>query len=77
MCRVLEGAVDGLYVAIEDNNDASRACVPKEATVDELIRVTQKYIEENPKSLHYAAADVVWQAMAASYPLPCKIKISV
>jgi hypothetical protein len=68
----IQGAADGFSLAMVDYGVAKRACLPKKATTDELIRVTLKFIDEHPEKLSNGGADVVWQALIASYPCPAK-----
>jgi hypothetical protein len=71
----IQGVVDGFAVAAGRGWEVPtslKACVPEKASTDELIRVFLKYIDGHPENLSYAAADVVWQAMIASYPCPAK-----
>ena len=68
----MQGAVDGLNLAMVKYNIALGACVPKMANPDELTRVTLKVIDEHPEKLSHIATETVWQAMAAYYP--CRAK---
>jgi hypothetical protein len=70
----VQGAVDGYELELASGlvPKSLKACVPKGATADELIRVFLKFIEGHPEDLSYAAADVVWRAMIVSYPCPSK-----
>jgi hypothetical protein len=66
----IQGAVDGLQLAMATGvvSKSFKACVPEASTTDELVRVFLKFIDDHPEGLSYAAADVVWSAMTASYP---------
>jgi len=73
----IEGAVDAINVSrasilsIHPHSTVPLPpawCAPKEGTTDELVRVFLKFIDGHPEKLSHAAADVVWQALSASYP---------
>jgi hypothetical protein len=68
------GAVDGFHLAMVTWKvpTSVKACMPKGATIDELVQVTLKFIDGHPEDLSSAAADVVWRAMIATYPCPAK-----
>jgi hypothetical protein len=68
----VEGAIDALTLAMVNFQFEAKACVLPMATTEDLVRVTLKYIDAHPEKLSYAAADVVWLAMIASYPCPAK-----
>ena len=79
----IQGAVDGLNLAMMTGEvqKSFQACIPayhaqltrpEGVTTDEMIRVFLEFIDSHPENLSYAAADVVWRAMSASYPCPVK-----
>lgn len=71
----IEGAIDGLNIKMAASGvdpKSLKACMPKEATTDELVRVFLKYIYSHPGELSNMAADVVWRAIITSYPCPAK-----
>jgi hypothetical protein len=70
----IQGAVDGFYLAMVtwEVPTSAKACVPKEATTEDLVRVFLKYIDGHPEHLSDSAVSAVWQAMVASYPCPAK-----
>jgi hypothetical protein len=70
----IQGAVDGLNLAptVWKVPASVKACVPQGTTTEELVRVFLKFIDSHPQKLSYAAANVVWQAIIASYPCPAK-----
>ena len=45
-------------------------CIPEAAKSDQLIRVTLKFLENNPAQLHYSAATLVETAFVLAFP--CK-----
>ncbi len=42
-------------------------CVPSEVTVEQLIRVTVKYVEDHPEDLHLDHALLVFTALAQAF----------
>jgi hypothetical protein len=68
------GAADAFEVAMKSGvlPEPLQACVPKESTGDELIRVFLKFIDSHPEKLSNSAAEIVWQAIIASYLCPKK-----
>ena len=79
----IQGAVDGLALMPTPGVETT-ACVlndpdatydqtpPPEPTMEELVRVTLKFMDEHPEDLSLEAAKVVWRAMIASYPCSAK-----
>ena len=70
----VQGAVDGFYLALTRGwvPTSEKACILKQATMEELVRVILKFIDNHPEQLSYSAADVAWDAMTAAYPCPAK-----
>src|SRR5262249_38483900 len=56
------GAIDGLNLemAAGVGPKSLKACVPKTATMDELVRIFLKFIDIHPEQLHHTAAGVAW-----------------
>jgi hypothetical protein len=46
------------------------ACVPENATTDEVVRVVVKWLRDNPDELHYPASVLAIGALRKAYP--CK-----
>ncbi|MGQ0698113.1 MAG: Rap1a/Tai family immunity protein [Panacagrimonas sp.] len=44
------------------------ACLPDEATVGQVVRITVKWLEENPEYLHLAAAQLAMNAVRDAFP---------
>ena len=47
-----------------------RACVPREVTTDQLIRVVVRYLKDHPEKLHFDPAVVAHAAFKQAFP--CK-----
>ena len=52
---------------IERKSDPS-PCISAGATVRQMVRVTVKYLRENPGKLHLDAAQLVWKGLARAFP---------
>ena len=48
----------------------SNFCAPMEVTNGQMKAITEKYMEEHPEKLHFAASDIVLNALAEAFP--CK-----
>ncbi len=54
------------------NLQEPKFCAPKDATQDQLRKVFTQYANENPQSLHLAAASLVMNAFYKAFP--CKLE---
>jgi hypothetical protein len=43
-------------------------CIPQSASVDELVRVAVKYLDDHPEDLHLPAESLVFGAMRKAFP---------
>lgn len=43
-------------------------CAPRNATIEQLVRVVMKWMKENPEKLHYNAGRVSAMALHAAFP---------
>ncbi|MFV2053220.1 Rap1a/Tai family immunity protein [Aliiroseovarius sp. YM-037] len=44
------------------------ACVPPEATLDQLVDLALGHLEDTPETRHYSAASTIWLAMSRAFP---------
>lgn len=51
-----------------DNVDGLRACLPRGATIGQVVDTAMYYIRDNPQDRHYSASSVVAAALAAAFP---------
>jgi len=70
------GSCTAYITAVSDSHDvfvewgkmSPMFCSPNEVTNGQLAAVVVKYLEANPEELHYAAADIVTNALAQAFP---------
>ena len=65
------GYVSGVFdTVISDSDRGKFFCVPDGVTYDQLSKVTVKYLEQNPKNLHWTAFALVHNAILDAYRCP-------
>ena len=47
-------------------------CIPDGVTYDQLMKITVKYLEQDPKNLHWSAHALVHNALMDAYHCPKK-----
>lgn len=45
-------------------------CFPKQVTLGQIVQIVNKYLNENPEKLHFAAAPLIGAALVAAFPCP-------
>ena len=64
------GYIYGVAHALEGHVPDYRACIPREATFDQVADVALKWLEEHPQRRHYSAFSLAVQALDEAFP--CK-----
>jgi hypothetical protein len=64
-CGVARGYIEGVHDSTENET-----CTPMSLTLDELIPVVRKIIEDNPADSHYMASSIVKAAILEAWPCP-------
>ncbi len=62
------GIVDVIFAGQAINN--FRPCIPEGATVEELRKITLRFLSNNPTYLQFAAPGLIAGALAVRYPCP-------
>jgi len=70
LCVGYTWAVIDSHKQLYGNLNVRTYCVPEAVNTNQLIRVTVKYLENNPNRLHYLAASLVENAFEEAFP--CK-----
>ena len=63
------GVARGYIEAVHDSTE-NETCTPMSLTMDELIPVVRKIMEDNPADLHYMASSIVKAAILEAWPCP-------
>jgi len=67
--RYVEGAADGIAVSQWSNTrNVRQVCIPTNATVKKLAKVTVKYMDKNPQDRDRQGSIIVLRAFKKAYP---------
>ena len=65
-CRAYVLGVADTMIAMNVST-TKRSCIPADVDTDQLIRVTVKYLNDNPAKLHYPSGALVFRALTDAF----------
>ena len=69
-CRGFVLGILDTLITINASGVTSTSCIPNDVGSDQMIRITVKYLNDNPAMLHFPSGLVVFRAIAQAFP--CK-----
>ena len=67
-CLGMVHGVSGVSQWYDHRDHKRNVCLPEGVTTGQLVRIVQKYLNDNPQDLHLSDTYLIWFSLRQAYP---------